>query len=384
MTLVGYFSALRELAGMRRMVDDDVSTRLAHESVAARGLARRRLGQPRELTSRMDSVRIPDVLNQLGLKFRADAGGLGLRGMAGGGRAAAVAGRGRTAQPLRSGRNGKHEVRPVDVLLATNMISVGVDVPRLGLMVVGGQPKAAAEYIQATSRVGRSSAGPGLVVTALNWYRPRDQSHYEGFEHFHATFYRHVEALSVTPFSPRCVDRGLSALAVAMVRHSCEEANSNAAAQSIDPHETAIRTSVVTLLRSRAQALTGRAEVGDALEAALEQRLDSWTGHQRHESAVLGYRERPDGRTVGLMRPPGEGTWGLWSCPMSLREVEAGINLLLEADVADQGGTAGRWGDYELAEDDRARNAPAVPGAAEPAGPAENVASPGPVGPEAS
>src|ERR1700730_6810299 len=109
----------------------------------------------------------------------------------------------------------------VDVALATNMISVGLDITRLGLMVVLGQPKAAAEYIQATSRVGRDAEKPGLVVTLLNVHRPRDRSHLERFEAFHAAFYRSVEATSVTPFAPRALDRALPAIVVSLGRHMC-------------------------------------------------------------------------------------------------------------------------------------------------------------------
>jgi hypothetical protein len=98
------------------------------------------------------------------------------------------------------------------------MISVGLDITRLGLMVVLGQPKTAAEYIQATSRVGRDPDRPGLVVTILNVHRPRDRSHYERFAYFHLTFYRSVEATSVTPYSPRALDRGLAGTLVALAR----------------------------------------------------------------------------------------------------------------------------------------------------------------------
>src|SRR5262249_28720515 len=107
----------------------------------------------------------------------------------------------------------------VDVALATNMISVGLDITRLGLMVVLGQPKATAEYIQATSRVGRPAGKARLVGTLLNIHRPRDRSHYERFEAYHASFYRAVEATSVTPFAPRALDRALPALVVALARH---------------------------------------------------------------------------------------------------------------------------------------------------------------------
>lgn len=107
---------------------------------------------------------------------------------------------------------------PFDVVLATSMLQVGVDVQRLGLMLVVGQPKDTAEYIQASSRVGRDAARPGLVVALGNWARPRDLAHFEQFRHYHETFYAQVEALSVTPFSPTSLARGIDGLLISMAR----------------------------------------------------------------------------------------------------------------------------------------------------------------------
>src|SRR5690606_31706356 len=107
---------------------------------------------------------------------------------------------------------------PLDVVLATNMLSVGVDIPRLGLMLVNGQPKATAEYIQATSRVGRGKV-QGLVVNVMNNGKARDRSRFETFASWHGTLYRDVEATSVTPFASRSRDRSLHAVLVASVRH---------------------------------------------------------------------------------------------------------------------------------------------------------------------
>jgi ATP-dependent helicase YprA (DUF1998 family) len=106
----------------------------------------------------------------------------------------------------------------LDIVLATNMLSVGVDIPRLGLMLVNGQPKGIAEYIQATSRVGRGDVS-GLVVAVLNNAKARDRSHYESFPTWHETLYRDVEPTSVTPFASRARDRALHAVLVALVRH---------------------------------------------------------------------------------------------------------------------------------------------------------------------
>src|SRR5271166_276224 len=155
------------------------------------------------------------------------------------------------------------------------MISVGVDVDRLGMMLVAGQPKNTSEYIQATSRVGRSSSGPGLVCTVYNWARPRDLSHYERFEHYHETFYKHVEALSVTPFSARALDRGLSGVMVGMMRLLDDHLNANLKAGEVldtDP----IWGQVFDLLCKRGENATHDALVGARIEDMLNRRRDEW------------------------------------------------------------------------------------------------------------
>ena len=312
MTLVGYFNALRELAAMRRAVDDTVSTRL--KKMHQRGLPKRFLDpwSVRELTSRLNASDIPEMLDRLEAPFD-------------------------PAQRPEKGRKRAPSQFPVDVLLATNMISVGVDVSRLGLMLVAGQPKSTAEYIQATSRVGRQH--PGLVATIYNWARPRDLSHYERFTHYHATFYQHVEALSVTPFSPRALDRGLSGVLVALARIGTAAYNPNLGAGHLSRTDQGVADALDTLVR-RAEAIDGpkRAEL---LRDAINERLDHW--HARIAatvSAKLGY-QRSGGDTVGLLRPPGDGDWSLFACLNALRDVEPTVTLILEDAGLDESGH--RW-----------------------------------------
>ena len=128
----------------------------------------------------------------------------------------------------------------VDCAIATNMISVGLDIQRLGLMLVYGQPKTHSEYIQATSRVGRDDRRPGLVVTLYNVHKPRDRSHYERFRHYHETFYRSVEVSSVTPFAARALDRGFAGALVALARHARPAMTPPAGVEAIDAERAAL------------------------------------------------------------------------------------------------------------------------------------------------
>lgn len=109
--------------------------------------------------------------------------------------------------------------------MASNMLSVGIDIDRLGVMCVYGQPKSNSEYIQATSRVGRTN--PGLVISLYNSMRSRDKSYYEQFGYYHSTFYKYVEATSVTSYSPRAIEKALHCAMMAIIRHTIPKYNPN-------------------------------------------------------------------------------------------------------------------------------------------------------------
>ena len=152
------------------------------------------------------------------------------------------------------------------------MISVGLDIGRLGLMLVQGQPKTAAEYIQATSRVGRAPERPGLVVTVLNLHKPRDRTHYEQFGQFHRSFYRAVEATSVTPWAARALDRALAAIVVAIARHIDPSlAPERAVTELRDRPDTCARVRDAILTRAPDELIAGgRAALGAAIDGLLQ------------------------------------------------------------------------------------------------------------------
>jgi hypothetical protein len=253
MTALCYFNALRELGGARRIVEDEVRDRAARYGTQRRRVdpldrpfADRSIKLPMELTSRESTDNVAKAKQRLEAAF----GGAG---------------------------------ETVDVALATNMISVGLDILRLGLMLVQGQPKTAAEYIQATSRVGRDHSRPGLVVAILNLHKPRDRMHFEQFGQFHRTFYRAVEATSVTPWAARALDRALAAVVVAAARHVDETLTPEMAVIEMK-HQSVTRTAVRDAIVARApdrMVAGGRA----ALAALIDDLLDDWIATADEQAA---------------------------------------------------------------------------------------------------
>lgn len=314
MTLAGYFNSLRELGGTRRLVEDDVRTRCSNvedrvpfDHRGPHPWARNRdVEMPVELTSREKAGAIKEAKDRL---------------------------------------NRRHDAKEhVDALLASNMISVGVDIDRLGLMVVAGQPKSTSEYIQASSRVGRQH--PGLVVTCFNVRRPRDRSHYERFVAYHECFYRYVEATSLTPFSGPALDRGLAGTLIAMARLGHPVLTPPGAAMDIDKRRS-LADACVEALATRGGRQGRDTDDATRLTSALRARgnklIDAWeklTKEARDEGATRRSYSRFDkDKSAGkpLMftivdddPPPPNSDEARFAAPTSMRDVEPSVHLWLE------------------------------------------------------
>ena len=279
-TLVSYFNSLRELGGALVLMQDDVNNSITL-------LAKRRNEKPRspeviqELTSRLSQAEVRDMLDQLNVRVEVQGA--------------------------------------LDVVLATNMLSVGVDIPRLGLMLVNGQPKGIAEYIQATSRVGRGNVS-GLIISVLNNTKPRDRSHYESFPTWHNTLYRDVEVTSVTPFASRARDRAIHAVLVALVRHLVPD--------MLEKPELSERAYAIA--KNLIDDIVERAEAIDPIEvdvrAELEKCLNSWKV-RAPEYYWMPYRVSSsllqDAERVATMRAIGRSPGEAWPTLNSMRSVEA-------------------------------------------------------------
>jgi hypothetical protein len=308
MTLLGYFNSLRELGGTRRLVEDELSSRLGQYG------KRRRVGEPEADSPFADRAINPEPA-ELTSRYGTDE---------------VAAAKAALARPF--GAEGA-----VDVALATNMISVGLDISRLGLMAVFAQPKLTSEYIQSTSRVGRQRDKPGLVVTIFNVNRPRDRSHYERFRFFHETFYRDVEATSVTPFSPRALDRALFAVTAALVRLGHDFMVCNRDAAAILHHSAHLDDVAQTVADRACLQRTGGPGGGPPDSEAIRQKvralLDAWCNFAEdleHEGAALTYeggRSSKAAKLIHEMLDPGLAELAparrQFKAPRSMRDVEA-------------------------------------------------------------
>jgi hypothetical protein len=335
MALVGYFSATRELAGMARYMGDDIQTALGKGRPWS--LLPRRSGtnfgalHVAELTSRVASADITATLDQMAVKFdprvASSASKRELR---------ALLAAKKPVPPPRA-------VNPYDAVLATSMLQVGVDVTRLGLMLVVGQPKNTAEYIQASSRVGRDPKRPGLVVSLGNWARPRDLAHFEQFRHYHETFYAQVEALSVTPFSVTSMERGLDGVLVSAARvlqaSQAQGLSSEDGAGRVEA-ERDFAVELIDALVRRVQRASSDEEAADRARQRLYNRLDQWTKRRKHLADLrksLVYERVTDDARYGPLMISAENARALAdtrdSAPFkvanSMREVQPEINLLV-------------------------------------------------------
>jgi hypothetical protein len=302
-TCVAYFNSLRELGGATVLLQDDVPRQM--QFLATRlGVPQRDLQIPVELSSRQSSRELPGLLQKLSstlAQFAADP---------------------------------NEFPEPEDAVLASNMISVGVDVPRLGLMVVNGQPKSTAEYIQASSRVGRRY--PGMVFVLYNFGRPRDLSHFEHFMDYHSALYRSVEATSVTPWAPRARDKALHAVVCSIVRHMVPGMTDDEAAISFDANDPLIASISKSILGRANDATDGietvetRADIAAIIHEWARRANDARTGNGK-----LRYwqKKAPFGRTSPhMMYAAEEGAAGniAWATPNSLREVEPSTGFVLK------------------------------------------------------
>lgn len=172
-TITSYFNAVRELAGARTLYKIDIPDRLRSLSQNPRPL----LEEPLELSGRTQSADLPSILEMLQTKYP----------------------------------------EAVDGLFTTSMFGTGVDISRIGVMMVAGQPKTTYSYIQSTGRVGRSKGG--LVPVFFRASRARDLSHYEYFIRNHMQLHRNVESPTVFPFSSGAVERALGPVIVGMLRN---------------------------------------------------------------------------------------------------------------------------------------------------------------------
>ncbi|MDR8730788.1 helicase-related protein [Burkholderia pseudomultivorans] len=303
-TLLVFFNSLRELGGALTLFSADTREYL-RVVLTRHGVDYERIRQllhVEELTSRIRGDHIPRLLEKLDVPLR------------------------------ESERKSANSPSPIDACLASNIIEVGVDIQRLSLMAIVGQPKTTSQYIQVSSRVGRDQNKPGLVVVIYGQTKPRDRSHYERFRSYHQKLYAQVEPTSVTPFSPPAVERSLHGLIVALVR---QLGRLDSDAERPDPFPllpgSDLRNRLEEMVLARVRQIARPEE--KAVMARLIHRLDQWRAW--NPAQYGGFGQAPE--DAPLMHPAGSAEraeWNgrSWPTMSSLRNVDASC----EAEITDR------------------------------------------------
>jgi hypothetical protein len=296
-TLVAFFNSLRELGTTLSLFQSDIPDYL--KAVKNRtGIdfnQIRRLRHIKELTGRLTSDQIPEAISAL----ESACGG---------------------------------PATPVDVCLASNIIEVGIDIDRLSLITVVGQPKTTSQYVQVTGRIGRKWWDrPGLVVTIYGASKPRDRSHFEKFRSYHERLYAQVEPTSVTPFSPPALDRALHAVMAAYVRQT---GNAQQAASPY-PMPAAKLAELEAILRDRVATVDPEEE--QEFSTQFSARVDEWRRWERVAwSSFAQNNDLPLLRVAGAYCSP-ELARLSWPTPQSMRNVDAECQIEITTLYVDGG-----------------------------------------------
>lgn len=234
--------------------------------------------------------------------------------------------------PLSSNGVEGSKTYPVDVCLASNVIEVGVDLPRLSLMSIVGQPKSTSQYIQVSSRVGRGKDKPGLVVVLYGQSKPRDRSHYEHFRGYHQKLYAQVEPTSVTPFSAPAIDRAMQGILVAVIRQLGELSHEAASPRPYPfASDQGLADMLETMLSERSDIVTD-GEATQAVIQLLRDRLKEWQAWDPSDYGSFGsFPESPTLMYPAGANPPADWNGRSWPTLSSMRNVDASG----EADITD-------------------------------------------------
>jgi hypothetical protein len=292
-TQIIYHTSLKEEGRTFSFLGDDIPVRIGE--IASDKSQLRELGSDviEELTSAVDSQRIPEILDRLGVS------------------------------------TGNSKESALSAVTCTNMLSVGVDVPRLGLMIVHGQPKSTSEYIQATSRIGRKVSHPGLVIAHYRSLGIRDLSHFELFTSYHDAFYRFVEPASVTPNSLPCRQRALHASLVSVMRQGLGGEYSTNAKVDFSSREV---QAIVEQFKSRIIARVDDARLVKEVDLHIDRLIAEWDSRAKSEKHFV-YERNVANESPLIIRFDDVGRTGPsspWKTLTSMRSVDVDVHVKIE------------------------------------------------------